>query len=128
MLRSLGQPLEFHRSRVVGHQVTVFLGDTPDVQFSENDLLHDGQWAVYLDDIYDMNGEKLDFRNNWWGTTDLDSIQSWIVDADNPIHDRDPREEGYVDVLPILGRSVPTESKSVGGLKGRFRRSRAGKN
>ena len=116
-----GARVEFHRSRLVGHQMTVFLGNTPDVQFSENDLLHNGQWAVYLDDIYDMNGEKLDFRNNWWGTTDLDSIQSWIVDADHPIHDNDPREEGYVEFLPILEGSVPTRRQSVGGLKGRFR-------
>ena len=116
-----GARVEFHRSRLIGHQVTVYLGDTPDVQFSENDLIRSGQWTVYLDDIYDMNGEKLDFRNNWWGTTDLDSIQSWILDADNPIHDNDPREEGYAEFLPILEGSVPTRKQTVGGLKGRFR-------
>ena len=123
-----GGRVEVRRSELVGHEVTVFLAATPDVLFSENDLTSSANRIVWLDDFFDMNGEKLDFRNNWWGTTDLDSIQAWIVDADHPLNANDPREEGYVEFLPILGESVPTESNSVGRLKGRFRGSRSAKN
>jgi hypothetical protein len=117
-----GGRVEVRRSELIGHEMTVFLAQTPDVAFSENDFTSSTRRIVWLDDFFDMNGEKLDFRNNWWGTTDLDSIQSWIVDADHPLNANDPREEGYVEFLPILERSVPTSKNSVGGLKGRFRR------
>ncbi len=56
-------------------------------------------------------GETVDLRENWWGTIDLATIESWILDP----YDR-------VTYEPILDGPVPVESSSLGELKASFRR------
>ena len=57
-----------------------------------------------------------DLSNNYWGTTDEATIQSWIIDhADNP------QIGATVLYSPYAGQSVPTESTSWGDLKALFR-------
>jgi hypothetical protein len=57
-----------------------------------------------------------DLRNNSWGTTDADSIQAWIWDAND-----DP-EAGYIiDWQPYIGEPVSRERRSLGSIKSLFR-------
>lgn len=57
-----------------------------------------------------------DLTNNSWGTTDPDSIQAWIWDAND-----DP-EAGYIiDWRPYVGEPVPTTKRSLGSVKSLFR-------
>jgi hypothetical protein len=119
---SWGDRVQVQRNALLGGTGVVFLTGTSNVEFNGNEILSTAGRTIYLNDIYDMYREKLNFRYNWWGTTDPDSIQAWIVDADHPIHENDPREEGYVEFLPLLQRSVPAQVRSVGSLKGRLHR------
>jgi hypothetical protein len=57
-----------------------------------------------------------DLRNNYWGTTDEATIQSWIID-----HNDDPNVGATVLYGPFAGQSVPTESTSWGSLKALWR-------
>ena len=56
-------------------------------------------------------GEFIDVRNNWWGTPDPNQIEAWIDD-----------KYGTVLWEPYNDMPIPTESSSISGLKGRFRR------
>ena len=58
----------------------------------ENDLIH------------------LDFTNNDWGTTDSDTIASWIKVCDY-----------IVDYIPFVGQPVATEKETWDGVKSMFR-------
>lgn len=51
----------------------------------------------------------VDVRNNWWGTTDLALIESWIKD-----------DNGEVLYLPILEAPVSATAESIGSFKSRF--------
>ena len=57
-----------------------------------------------------------DFTGNWWGTADPDSIAMLIRDSNDFA-----QIDETVDFSGWRTRSVPTKSKSVGGLKGRYR-------
>ncbi len=57
-----------------------------------------------------------DMRDNYWGTTDEATIQSWIID-----HSDNPQIGATVFYSPFAGQSVPTESTSWGDLKALFR-------
>jgi len=57
-----------------------------------------------------------DLRNNYWGTTDEATIQSWITD-----HSDNPSIGATVLYSPYSGQSVPIESTSWGDLKALFR-------
>lgn len=61
-------------------------------------------------------GTVHDLRNNYWGTTDDSTIQSWIID-----HADDPNIGATVLYSPFAGQSVPSESTSWGDLKASFR-------
>lgn len=57
-----------------------------------------------------------DFRNNYWGTADEATIQSWITD-----HSDDATIGATVLYSPFAGQSVPTETTTWGGLKALWR-------
>lgn len=57
-----------------------------------------------------------DMRDNYWGTTDEATIQSWIID-----HNDDPQIGATVSYSPFAGQSVPTESTTWSDLKVLFR-------
>ena len=73
---------------------------------------------------------EFDLTGNYWGTTDSLQIEEWIFDFEDSDHpDYPPNVDlSRVRFMPVRDGSVPTERKSVGGLKGRFRGSRAVKN
>ncbi len=54
--------------------------------------------------------------NNWWGTSDPDSIQAWIYDGvDNP------DVGGIIDWEPYRNDLVAAEKKSLGDVRAMFR-------
>lgn len=59
---------------------------------------------------------RADLRNNWWGTSDPDSIQAWIFDAAD-----DSTLTVIFDWYPYLDAPVANEHTSTGGLKRMFR-------
>ena len=58
----------------------------------------------------------IDMSNNWWGTTDADSIMAWIEDGND--HDDWPY---IVNYEPFQQGSVPTTKESMNGFKALFR-------
>ncbi|PIV80563.1 hypothetical protein COW53_08980 [bacterium CG17_big_fil_post_rev_8_21_14_2_50_64_8] len=57
-----------------------------------------------------------DMTDNWWGTTDPDSIQALIFDYND-----DPASGYIIDWQPFKSEPVPTEKKSLGSVKSMFR-------
>lgn len=57
-----------------------------------------------------------DLMNNYWGTTDEATIQSWIIDRADALN-----IGATVLYSPFAGQSVPTESTSWGDLKALWR-------
>ena len=64
--------------------------------------------SLTIDSIALVN-ETVDLRFNWWGTTELATIGSWIQDV-----------HGAVLYNPVLDGPVPTRVESMGNLKARF--------
>ena len=80
-------------------------------------LDHGSEGAVVVADTYGCTTPThLDFRNNYWGTDNPDSIQAWIRDYN------DSDQACYIiDYEPFRGVSTPTEKTSLGGVKAMFR-------
>ncbi len=55
-------------------------------------------------------------RENYWGTDSPDSIQAWIED-----HEDDPEIDYRILWSPFNSEPVPTEKKSLGGLRALYR-------
>jgi hypothetical protein len=58
-------------------------------------------------------GELIDLRFNWWGTSDPAQIQAWIVEY----------EAGSVIWDPFNDMPIPNEPESMSGLKSKFGRN-----
>lgn len=66
--------------------------------------------------LYSDPGFSLDLTNNFWYTTESDSISAWIWDGVD-----DPEIQTIVQYEPFSLVPIPTERKSMGGLKSLFR-------
>jgi hypothetical protein len=62
--------------------------------------------------------QQLDMSNNYWGTTEADSISAWIYDA-NDVDNSDC----FADVVfePFFSEPTPDKKTSLGSLKAMFR-------
>ncbi len=60
---------------------------------------------------------ELDIRDNWWGTTDPDSLAAWIYDERD-----DPSLNIHTIYEPYHNGPVPNENMSFGEIKAMFRR------
>jgi hypothetical protein len=58
----------------------------------------------------------IDMTNNWWGTTEPDSIRAWIEDSED-----DPDWPFTVEWAPFLNGPVSTEAKTLDGLRALYR-------
>ena len=90
-----------------GTRETIY--STAEIYVRNSHILNAGGWSVY--GRTSVAGEFIDVRNNWWGSPDPTQIAAWIDDR-------------YGTVLwePYNDMAIPTESSSISGLKGRFRR------
>ena len=86
----------------------------------DNHFLRQGEdaWFVKRYESFSSSGEPrhYDLSGNWWGTTDLDTISTWIEDYND-----DPEQLYIVDFEPILDHPVATQKKNLGDLKSLFR-------
>jgi hypothetical protein len=58
----------------------------------------------------------INMEDNYWGTTDADSISAWILDRNDS-----PDACNFVDFEPFSAVPLPTEKQSLGGLRAMFR-------
>jgi hypothetical protein len=97
-----------------GADGTVVLFGSSDTVARNNHILPGAGPSVHLQ-FYGANGYTVDFRNNWWGTTDSTQVAEWILDAND-----EPERGEVVDFWPILDAPVPVEPVSIGSLKSKF--------
>lgn len=79
-------------------------------------VLWGGRRLVQLDLFSEPPDVKMDLRNNYWGIATRDSIADLIWDGSD-----DPAIHAFVDFEPFSPTPLPTEKKSLGGVKGLYR-------
>ena len=79
-------------------------------------ILNGGGLSVELTDDIRYGIGSYDLVGNWWGTTDADQIDAWILDAND-----NAQIGAVVQYVPFLDHPVGTERKTLGGIKGMFR-------
>jgi Right handed beta helix region len=84
--------------------------------FHNNHILPGSGYSVYLGCSLPSEGH-LDLTNNYWGTSEPDSVAAWIFDA----NDVGGPRFGIVDFEPFSATPLPTESPSFDGFKAMFR-------
>lgn len=99
-----------------GSYRTIWLGDDV-LELHDNHLLKgEGDYIVECRPIAGTKPVVHDLTNNWWGTTERDSIAAWIYD----IHD-DPDIHTEILFEPFLTSPVANEKAKMGDLKRLFR-------
>lgn len=84
---------------------------------SGNHILNgNGSTTVRLENYPLGSSAVIDLRYNYWGTADSTNVADWIWDGED-----DPGIFARVDYMPMSTHQVPTEQKSLGGLKAIFR-------
>jgi len=78
-----------------------------DMLVRDSHILHGSAPAVYS---IAESPTAVDLRANWWGTTEIDSVASWIEDLG-----------AAVLYEPILSAPVGAEQRSIGSVKDLFR-------
>ena len=101
-----GARLELTDSVVEGGTLATIISSA-DVYIRGSHILNAGALTVL--GVTDTPGMAIDLRNNWWGTSDPAQIEAWIDD-----------EFGTVLWDPFNGMAIPTQSNSIGKLKGNF--------
>jgi hypothetical protein len=87
------------------------------VHGSGNDILKSegSLYAVFLDSTSPA-GNDCDLRNNYWGTSDADTLRAWMRDADD-----DPGRVYRVLFEPFSSLPLPSRGRSLGSVKAMFR-------
>jgi len=96
---------------------SIYLSGVGSLTVHNCDLAKGERGVVYAPDRVDCPyTAHLDMTNNYWGTTEADSIQAWI-------HDRYDTEDAcyWVEYEPFESGSTPVETKSLGGFRAMFR-------
>jgi hypothetical protein len=109
--------------RLVGHD-NLLVGATyasvwlwrATVELQRNDILPASGYAARVEIRYGSDF-TVDMRHNYWGVEDAYLIEGLIWDQND-----DPDIDGTVLYEPFEMRSVPTETRSFGGLKALFGR------
>ncbi len=86
------------------------------VSLNDGHILNAGGWSVRTTTFPGSPEITVDFTNNYWGTTEADSISAWILDGLD-----DPDIEAIVDFEPFSPVPLPTEQKSMSDIKRMFR-------
>ncbi len=94
---------------------TIYMSSQSQVTLNGNDILKSGDYAA-MTGQYNYEIVTNDLTNNYWGTSDPDSITSWIWDYND-----DPVTRAYIDYIPFSDVPLPTEKKSLGDVKAMFR-------
>ena len=107
-------------------QNSIFEGDdaavavmtpSPLMKFHGNHILmRPGGYSVWTSHYYSGEIVYPDFRNNYWGTTDLEEISASILDGYD-----DPGRNMFILFDPIADGPVSTQQTTFGGLKSLYR-------
>ncbi len=88
------------------------------MDITESHIIRDQGYAVKLYCNYPQGYSlPLDLSANYWGTSDADSIATWIWDGND-----DLSMPVTVQYLPFYGNQVSNENTSFGDIKAMFRR------
>jgi hypothetical protein len=103
-----------------GSFAVIHMAALGDAVISSSDILRGEGPAVFAEGYQFEPTFNIDLRDNFWGTTEADSIAAWIVDG-NDLHDP-PLDPNYSNVLfePFREQSIPTVRSSLGSLKAGF--------
>lgn len=115
-----GSTLRGHGNSLFGGSLaTLRFWSNSTADFHDNDIWKGGGASV-LAEVYVTVPIGIDLTNNYWGTTEPDSIAAWVVDG-NDLHVPviDPNFSNVI-FEPFLMRSIPTKTESMGSLKSRF--------
>lgn len=88
-----------------GTRETIY--STAEIYVRNSHILNGGGWTVY--GRTSVGDERIDVRNNWWGTSDPVQVEAWINDT-----------FGTVLWEPFNDMPVPTRDSSIGKLKAGF--------
>lgn len=111
-----GSRLMARRSRLRGSFAAFYLITQAEFDLHNNQILPGGSFSVLLGDYPGAGSPAvLDFSENYWGTSDPDSVASLIWDGND-----DPAIHAVVDFEPLLNAPIATESKSMSQLKALF--------
>jgi len=97
----------------VSRDVVRFDSGGGDFSITDSILAHGAQYTIYQFSPCDkdtVDSPHIDMRNNDWGTTSADSIESWISTC-----------TFVVDYEPFVGQETPVEDSSLGSFKSMFR-------
>jgi len=94
---------------------TIYIHSQSQVTLNGNDILKSGDYAAKIGQYF-YEIVTNDLTNNYWGTSDPDSIAAWIWDYND-----DPVTRAYIDYSPFSDIPLPTEKKSIGSIKAMFR-------
>jgi Right handed beta helix region len=110
--------VEIHRNVFHGgFYSTIYLRTWASITGSENHILRGaGGYSVTLQYYSDAFSSNIDLRNNYWGTSDPDSIAAMILDGND-----DPEIEQTVQFEPFSAVPLPAEKPSLGSFKSLFR-------
>ena len=87
------------------------------IVMSNSHILRAEGYAVKLGCAYSPDYQwDLDLRNNYWGTTEPDSIAAWIWDGND-----DPSIHAIVEFDPVTAIEPIGEQRSLGDVKRMFR-------
>jgi hypothetical protein len=98
-----------------GRRGVIYIGSRSTASVTYSHLVP-GSSLVVRSANYEPAGSTFDFSNNYWGTADRDSIDSWIIDSND-----DPDIGFTIEYEPISETPLPTEQKSLGSFKAMFR-------
>jgi len=97
------------------YYATIMITSSATVELHDCHILKESEYAVKLEYFYSDDIEQ-DLTDNYWGTTDPDTVAEWIWDGndDSSIH-------SIVEFLPMADGPVQTEDKSWTELKQMYR-------
>ncbi|MBK8168042.1 MAG: right-handed parallel beta-helix repeat-containing protein [bacterium] len=90
-------------------------------RITNNDIFKDRGYAVALGGFGQAPDRFVNMSGNYWGTASRDSISAWIMDANDPADPPYSPEHGFVIFEPFSSVPVPTQKKSLGGVKALYR-------
>jgi hypothetical protein len=100
-------------------QSNILVGNSSDVIANYNDFLNEpdagDRPTVMAFDYFAAPRTSLNFKQNWWNTTDAEQISHWIED----VHDQ-ANSVLSVDFQPFLLQSIPVQRQSWSEFKSKF--------
>jgi len=85
------------------HGIKISSASTQDWRINHNNIVSDYNYQAKVYDIYleGVGGYDIDASNNWWGTTDIDLINSHIYDY------QDDLARASINYQPIVTSEIP---------------------